>query len=64
MPRLRKHRTVKSRVLASKPCKDYDDDCKDANHLKCFLGGTIIINGEKYTTPMCDGYCPFLNTPN
>ena len=43
-------------------CSDFDSECKDViDHAACFCGGVIFAtDGTIYTTPVADGYCPFL----
>ncbi len=43
-------------------CSDYDDECVDVlNPISCWCGeDKVIRNGQVYTTPPSDGYCPLM----
>lgn len=46
-------------------CPDFDEDCsKVTNHIKCYMGSQVVINGVTYSTDTSKGYCPFIHTNN
>lgn len=41
-------------------CSCFDEDCRDLDHMRCYLGGARIINGVAHWLPPTDGACPYL----
>lgn len=48
-----------------KRCSEFDEDCKDTNQLKCFIGGLCINQfGQVIFLEPVDGFCPYLHNAN
>lgn len=63
--KIREGNKLISNCSGCKKCSDYDEECVFVeDKYSCWFGGTRVTEDAIITTPMADGYCPFIHQSN